>query len=461
MIAPRSRLLWWTGGWLVPIAILSAVAPHWTAVCLAAGALLMLIPVFDIFLTTALLDEIGVELPDVVRLTKGAEGEIEVRISNKSARSKRIRLGLPLPKELGCEEDSFDVDLPADSEWSRVSLKCLPWERGPRRLDRCYLGAASRLGFWMKRVEREIRTDVRVYPNLKRERRHLAALFLNRGGFGIHAQRQIGQGRDFEKLREYIPGDSYDEIHWKATAKRGRPVTKIFQIERTHEVYVIVDSSRLSGRRPEKSPSRIVSRLDALEGRSPSEVESTSLERFVSAALIMAIVTERQGDLFGVMSFSDRVDNFVRAKNGREHYRRCRDALYALQPKTVAPDFSELFSCIRMRLRRRALLVFLTALDDPIIAESFAENIPMIARQHLVLVNMIQPPGVHPVFSDPEARTIEDIYRDLSGHQQWARLQELQTILRYRGVQFRLLQDESFCPQLVSQYISVKQRQLL
>ena len=85
----------------------------------------------------------------------------------------------------------------------------------------------------------------------------------------------------------------------------------------------------------------------------------------------------------------------------------------------------------------------------------------MIARQHLVLVNMIQPPGVHPVFSDPEARTIEDIYRDLSGHQQWARLQELQTILRYRGVQFRLLQDESFCPQLVSQYISVKQRQLL
>ena len=54
------------------------------------------------------------------------------------------------------------------------------------------------------------------------ERKNLAALFLNRGSFGVHAQRQVGKGRDFEKLREYIPGDGYDEIHWKATAKRGR-----------------------------------------------------------------------------------------------------------------------------------------------------------------------------------------------------------------------------------------------
>jgi len=162
-----------------------------------------------------------------------------------------------------------------------------------------------------------------------------------------------------------------------------------------------------------------------------------------------------------VMSFSDRVDRFVRAKNGKEHYRRCRDALYALQPRLVSPDFSELFSDLRVRLRRRALLVFLTSLDDPIIAEGFAENIAMVARQHLVLVNMIQPPGVHPLFSRAQTETIEDVYRDLSGHEQWARLRELQTTLRYRGVQLRILEDESFCPELVSQYISVKQRQLL
>ena len=68
-----------------------------------------------------------------------------------------------------------------------------------------------------------------MYPNLFDERKNVAALFLKRGDLGIHAQRQAGQGRDFEKLRSYIPGDSVGEIHWKASAKRGHPVTKVFQ----------------------------------------------------------------------------------------------------------------------------------------------------------------------------------------------------------------------------------------
>ena len=54
--------------------------------------------------------------------------------------------------------------------------------------------------------------EIRVYPNLMAERKSLAALFLHRGAFGLHAQRQVGKGRDFEKLRDYIPGDGYDEI---------------------------------------------------------------------------------------------------------------------------------------------------------------------------------------------------------------------------------------------------------
>ena len=89
--------------------------------------------------------------------------------------------------------------------------------------------------------------EIRVYPNLVTERKNLAALFLNRGSFGLHAQRQLGKGREFEKLREYVPGDGYDELHWKATARRGRPITKVYQIERTQEVYVVIDASRLGG----------------------------------------------------------------------------------------------------------------------------------------------------------------------------------------------------------------------
>ena len=195
-------------------------------------------------------------------------------------------------------------------------------------------------------------------------------------------------------------------------------------------------------------------------------------------ALILGAVAARQGDLFGVVSFSDRVDRFVRAGGGKAHYGACRDALYALQPRIVSPDFAEVFSFLRTSLRRRALLVFLTNLDDPILAETFAENAPLLVRQHLVLVNMIRPPGVGPVFSQPvsTARSgreeagaggapapagLEEIYHHLAGHLQWHRLRELERHLGHRGVRFRLLDNEAFCPEIVSQYIGVKQRQLL
>src|SRR6185312_13308872 len=194
-------------------------------------------------------------------------------------------------------------------------------------------------------------SEIRVYPNLLGERKNLAALFLNRGAFGLHAQRQVGKGRDFEKLREYVPGDGYDEIHWKATARRGKPITKVFQIEKTQEVYVIVDASRLSARKPDEN----------------AETNSV-LERFVTAALVLGLAAEQQGDLFGLLTFTDKVETFVRAKNGDAHYNTCRDALYTLEPKIVTPDFDELCTFLRLRLRRRALLVFLTALDDPAVA---------------------------------------------------------------------------------------------
>ena len=176
---------------------------------------------------------------------------------------------------------------------------------------------------------------------------------------------------------------------------------------------------------------------------------------------MLGLAAEQQGDLFGLLTFADKVEKFVRAKNGQAHYNACRDALYTLQPKVVAPDFDELCAFIRLRLRRRALLVFLTALDDPAVAESFVRNLDLIRRQHLILVNMVQPPGVQPLFGNPGVANIDDLYQELGGHLRWRKLRELQKILQRRGVQFSLLNNERLSAELVSQYLSVKQRQLL
>jgi uncharacterized protein (DUF58 family) len=250
----------------------------------------------------------------------------------------------------------------------------------------------------------------------------------------------IGQGREFEKLREYVPGDSYEDIHWKATAKRGRPITKLFQIERTREIYVVMDTSRLSARTAGAEP---------------------ALEHFVTSALMLGLAAEQQGDRFGILTFGDRVVRFIRAGAGKAHYNSCRDALYSLRSTAATPDFDELFAFIRLHLRRRALILILTDLGDPVLSENFIRNAELICRQHVVIVSMIKQPGIAPLFSAPNADTTDRLYENLGRHIVWHNLKELGRNLQHKGVTFSLVEDERLSVDLVTQYLSVKARQAL
>jgi uncharacterized protein (DUF58 family) len=453
---------------------MAGVAPGTEAVSFAAMALFVLLVVIDACLASRTLRGVAIELSPLVRATAEREFALTVRVRNPSYRAYTIRVALAFPPALFPVIDDASVALPADSEWSAFDWRCVATKRGRFQIGSARIEAASPLGFWNSWQRLSAQSEVRVYPNLSRERKHLAALFLNRGTFGVHAQRQIGKGRDFEKLREYIPGDSYDEVHWKATAKRGHPVTKVFQIERTQEIYVVIDASRLSGR--DVSPksnaqgpkSSVVSRQSSVaatdDGQRTTDSEPLTtnvLERFITAALVLGLAAEKQGDLFGLLTFTDRVDSFLRARNGKGHYHACRDALYTLEPKEVTPDFDDLSTFIRLRLRRRALLLFLTSLDDPVLAESFIRNIGLIAGQHLVLVNMLQPSGARPLFSETNIASADEMYEQLSGHLRWQRLRELEKVLQRRGVGFSLLNSERLAVDLVAQYVNVKQRQAL
>ena len=444
MIVPSSKLLLWVTVAVLPFALLAGVVPASAVVSLLLIAAFLLVVIVDAFGGLKSLAGIGLSLPDVVRMSKGREAKMELRIRNERQDKRSVRVALAWPREIQAEAE-IDAALPAETEWSRVSVTCTPVQRGRYPVNSAFVETSSPLGFWAARKPVAVQSEIRVYPNLLTERKNLAALFLNRGAFGIHAQRQLGKGREFEKLREYVPGDGYDEIHWKATARRRKPVTKVFQIEKTQEVYVILDTSRLTARKPERD----------------SDAGTSVLERFITAALVLGMAAEQQGDLFGLLTFSDKVEKFLRAKNGQAHYNACRDALYTLQPRIVTPDFDELCAFIRLRMRRRALLVFLTALDDPALAESFVRNIELIRRQHIVLVNMVQPPGVQQLFTDADVTQADDLYQQLGGHLRWQNLRELQKVLQRRAVRFSLLENERLSAGLVAQYMDVKQRQIL
>ena len=445
MIVPRNRFIYWSLA-LLPSTLVVAFGPGLVVYPAGFYGVLGLLSLLDLILSGVSKNPVDLEAPGIVRLVKDKETGIELRVVNNGRERLSVRLGLLLPREFDCDFETRTVILPHAHEVSKLTWPCMARRRGIFRLDKCLVERTSLFGLWAIRSAASLDSEIRVYPNLSRERRTLANIFLNRGLAGIHHQRMMGRGREFEKLREYIPGDSYDDIHWKATARRSIPVTKVFQVERTQEIYTVIDSSRLSGQ---------------FFSREKRDFPETALERFVSAATTLALVAERQGDLFGLLTASDRVRTFVRAGTGKSHMQACQEALFALQPEEVNPDFDEVFTYIRLNLRRRALLIFLTDLRDPVLAENFSRGVSLIARQHLIYVDSLLSPKVGPLFDGNAAESVEHIYEKLAGHFQWQSLIELRRILQRKGVRLELMGSEGVAVSLLNQYLSTKQRQAL
>ena len=459
MIAPSKKLILWFGLTIMPFAAIAGLLPGFSLPAFAIMGLCLLVACADAWLAKDILNDVQVSLPELVRASTGRSVRVPLTILDARERGLLLRLGIAFPDAVTPESPIMETRLPQGITSSMVYWPVSAHRTGRHQVDGIYLETTSPLGLWVTRARAQASTLICVFPNLLKEKNGLASLFL-RTSLGQHTQRQIGKGRDFDQLRDYVPGDPYGDIHWKATAKRGRPITKVFQIERTQEVYVVVDSSRLSAR----SLSHF---LPAYKQDAPTQddaedpANTTILERFVAASLVMGLATQRMGDMFGLITYSDKVDTFVRARNGKIQYDACRDALYTLEPRVVSPDFAELFTFIGTNLRRRALLLFLTNLDDSVLSNDFVDQMGVVSRRHLMVVNTPKMPGVHPLFSSSRANSLDDLFKGMAGHMLWERTRQLQKELGSKGVNFYQLNNEKMCAQLVSQYLRIKQRQLI
>jgi uncharacterized protein (DUF58 family) len=455
MIVPRMRLVVVAGMVLLPSGCLTAWRPDLTDEIIALAAAVLLVTILDAWLSRGRLRELVVELPDVVRLTVGHEGQLPVQIDKPRSLATRLRVGLALPRDIASVHPEVTVLLEDGPDRVGVCWTCRALRRGRFAVTRCYLETGSRIGLWGIRRALPLHSELRAYPDIVSSQQHLRGLFQRRQ-WGLRTQRRLGKGREFEELREYLPGDSFEDIDWKATARRRYPVTKVFQVERSQEIYVLLDASRLSTR----SAAYPMDRRRLRRAEAPL-VETTIFERYIAATLVMAVVAERLGDRFGLLVFSEKPDIFIKAGRGRTHYNACRDALYNRMPHTVSPDFNDLFTFVGTHLRKRALLVFLTSLDDPMLSESFIHAMQGASRQHILMVNMFRPPGAYPLFTTPDIRNVQGIYQHLVGHMLWSSIDETRRQLRQRGSALHLLNKDQHCSQLVSQYMEIKQRQLL
>ena len=423
---PSVRLLWCVAA-LFPLAVASG------PLALAVGTALAAAAALDAWISRNILAGLRASAAGA-RLHKDRPASLEMRLeSDRPAPQLRAALAWPAGFEARMDEQVIAIAEPGPVT---VQWPVTPRRRGDYELGFVYCSRPSSLGLWEVRRACPLQARIQVFPNLQTPDELLA---IRSYATGDHARRQLGRGREFEHLREYVPGDGYDEIDWKATARRGKPISRVFQVERTQEVYAVVDASRLTGR--------------------PADFEPR-LERYVQAALALGAIAQKQGDRFGVITFTDRVHDLVRSGRGASQSTLCRQALYRLHAAPIPADYEDVASQLRVQLRGRALLVFLTDLDDPATAAGFATAAGLLARKHLVAAITIRPDGAAPLFTH-SAATADDMYRQIGGHLQWKKLHETQSRLRSLGVIFRLAECTSLSRELAALYDEIKQRQLL
>jgi uncharacterized protein (DUF58 family) len=263
-----------------------------------------------------------------------------------------------------------------------------------------------------------------------------------------------GHGREFERLREYHPGDTYSEIAWRSTARRGAPVTRLFQWEQKQEVYFVVDQSRASGLVLNPSTA-------SASGATQARVPRRMLDLSVETALVGATVALELGDEFGLVTYADGAKSWLRAGSGPSQFHRFRDSLLNLEPLPTTADYEALFADIRVRLRRRAYLGLLADLTERSVSDSLRRGVGLVRSSHVLLMTSILPAHVRPVFSTEDLNSDQDVFAALAADRESQRLGALARQLRQLDVQLRYVPAEKFLRAAVEGYLENKREQRL
>ena len=313
----------------------------------------------------------------------------------------------------------------------------------------------SRFRIWRLRRWFDMPEPLRIDANLRPGRREILRSPVYRMLVASQQSPWTGHGREFERLREYQPGDTYSEIAWRSTARRGAPVTRLFQWEQKQEVYFVVDQSRASALALHPSTE---SESAARQARAPRRM----LDLAVETALVGATVALELGDEFGLVTYADGAKSWLRAGSGQSQFHRFRDGLLNMEPLPTNADYEALFSDLRVRLRRRAYLVLLADLTERSISDSLRRGVGLVRSSHALLMTSILPAHVRPAFSSREdLSTEQDVYAALAGDRENQRLGALARQLRQFDVQLRYISTEKFLRTAVEGYLENKREQRL
>ncbi len=384
--------------------------PTWRLVCLTAGGAVVVLPAvwygslvplalaYGLLLTVLCLADAGLTISaQQIRverllpssLSRGVPATVRLLVSNDSAQPLHAVVHDEVADELGPAGEPSPIRVGA-GERAEATYSLLPTARGKQALGGVSLRWRSRWG-WLERQARwDLSREVRVYPDLRAvQRGDLLAQAGRWFAAGLRTARLRGAGTEFESLREYQADDDYRRIHWGATARRGRLVSRQYEVERSQTVLLCLDAGRL---------------MTMPLG------ERTRLDHAIDALLLLAAVAVQLHDRVGLLVFAEEPLVYVPPAGGRGQVTRLLEATYALSGRLVEPDYAAAWRLLGLRQRKRSLVVVFSDVVDAASSAVLLECALSLRPAHLPIFCAFTDPATSAMACSPPVDGA-DVYR--------------------------------------------------
>ena len=307
-------------------------------------------------------------------------GELGYRLENRARIAVRAGIYETPAAALDFERTSLELTVPPRG-FAEATLGFLPRERGRVQLPAVYLWVENALGLLRRRYAVDAPLELRVFPELSAiEGRGSLARRATLLQAGLRKLRRRGVGSEFESLREYLPGDGFRAVDWKATARRGRLMVAQTEAERNQTVLVLLDAGRL-----------MFARLGA----------QRKFDYALTAALSVARIAQAAGDNVGFIAFGAKPLLALAPRRGTAHLAALTQASFDLQPVREEPDYETILTGVRQRYAKRSLVVLFSDMFDPAASAALLAGLAALTPRHLVLCVLMNDQAISAALDTP------------------------------------------------------------
>ncbi|MFN8709816.1 MAG: DUF58 domain-containing protein [Planctomyces sp.] len=326
--------------------------------------------------------------------------------------------------------------------WKRetVSYSVRPFRRGPSVMPGIHLRFPTRLGLWTRHQVRPLETRIRIYPDIRAVARYELLARQNRlSEIGVRTRRMPGQGREFERLREFRYGDEVRQIDWKATARQQTLISREFNVERNQNLVVMIDCGRFMR----------------------NETDGVSyLDRAINSAIMLSYIALGQGDNVSVLAFSSRIERYIRPVRGKPGVQDLLRSTYDLQASRDASDYSLALEYLTTVQRNRALVILITFVTDELQLRVIGESLRLKSLPYLSVCVLLQDVGLLKL-AEQIPETDLDAFHTAAAAQILAGQSREVSNLRDAGVMMIETPPDLLTEKLINEYLNIKMRNLI